>query len=306
MEIRYTKPFFSSLKLVLFPGFSQVAVQDDQGRQGQQKVADKPQISTSITGWINNQIVRSDYFIYDDESTPTKDEILEQAKTLGADVVAAWNGAFDQVAELFPQTADQPAGSQVNGPAVFLRADAFEANLHPTQKKSIKIKVGVYANEDYDKVQTYLELLFVDGDTRRERDKNKAELQSAIKQIELQVDVTGQLLVARTNGTAVPVIEGFQYNEVALKQTVAELTTSLKGFEAELVMRQKQIAEITKVLTGDLGTLLGSTTALHLSVMNSVGALCTAILVTLKTVHPDYKNVDVAKIMSEFAIPDIS
>lgn len=306
MEIRYTKPFFSSIKLVLFPGFSQVAVEDQQGRQGIQTVTDEPQISTSITGWINNQVVRQDSFQFDGVSTPTMTQILDQAKVIGTDVVLAWNNAFDQVAELFPQTAEQPIGSQVNGPAVFLRADAFEANLHPTQKKSIKIKVGVYADATYSKVQTYLELLFVDGDTRRERDKNTAELQAAMKQIELQVNVTGQLLAARIAGAAVPVITGFTYNEIALKQTVAELTTSLKGFEAELVMRQKQLAEITKVLSGGLATLLGSTTALHQSVMTSVGALCTAILVTLKTTHPDYAGIDVAKIMSEFAIPDIS
>jgi hypothetical protein len=147
---------------------------------------------------------------------------------------------------------------------------------------------------------------FEDGETKREREANLAQLAKAKSEIAVNLNATQALLAARTAGTAVPKIDGFTYNEFALKQTVEELTATAKQQETELALRVKQIAELNQVLNGELSLLLGSKTALHQSVMESVGALCTAILITLKETHPDYKEIDVAKIMSEFAVPDIS
>ena len=305
---RFVKPYFSSIKLVLFPGVTQVAVQDREGRQGTQLVAEAPQIKTTITGWINNQVVRQDVFVFHEEPTdsPSMSDVLDKALELGVDVSASWNSAFDKVAELFPATTDQDKGSESNGPAVYLRPDAFEANLHPTQKKSITIKVGVYSDGTYTKLQTYINLMFEDGETKREREANLAQLAKAKSEITVNLNATQALLAARTAGTAVPKIDGFTFNEFALKQTVEELTATAKQQETELGLRVKQIAELNQVLNGELSLLLGSKTELHQSVMASVGALCTAILVTLKETNPDYMEIDVGKIMSEFAIPDIS
>lgn len=305
---RFVKPYFSSIKLVLFPGVTQVAVQDRDGRQGTQLVDEAPQIKTTVTGWINNQVVRQDVFVFNEEPTvsPSMSDVLDKAIELGVDVSESWNSAFDKVAELFPATKDQDKGSESNGPAVYLRPDAFEANLHPTQKKSITIKVGVYSDGTYTKLQTYINLMFEDGETRREREANLAQLARAKSEITVNLNATQALLAARTAGTAVPKIDGFTFNEYVLKQTVEELTVTAKQQETELGLRVKQIAELNQVLNGELSLLLGSETALHQSVMESVGALCTAILITLKETHPDYKEIDVAKIMSEFAIPNIS
>ena len=305
---RFVKPYFSSIKLVLFPGVTQVAVQDSDGRQGIKLVDEAPQIKTTVTGWINNQVVRQDVFVFDEEPTdfPTMFDVLAKASELGVDVTESWNSAFDKVAELFPATKDQEEGSESNGPAVYLRPDAFEANLHPTQKKSITIKVGVYSDGTYTKLQTYINLMFEDGETKREREANLAQLARAKSEITVNLNATQALLAARTAGTAVPRIDGFTFNEYVLKQTVEELTATAKQQETELGLRVKQIAELNQVLNGELSLLLGSTTALHQSVMDSVGALCTAILITLKETHPDYKEINVAKIMSEFALPDIS
>ena len=283
-------------------------MQDNQGRQGTQLVAEPPQIQTTITGWINNQVVRQDVIVFDAEpiDTPSMSDVLDRAKVLGVDVAETWNSAFDQVAEVFPATQDQDPAAVANGPAVYLRPDAFEANLHPTQKKSITIKVGVYSDDTYTKLQTYINLMFEDGETKREREANPAQLVKAKSEITVNLNATQALLAARTAGTAVPKIDGFTYNEFALKQTVEELTATAKQQETELGLRVKQIAELNQVLNGELSLLLGSKTELHQSVMASVGALCTAILVTLKETNPDYMEIDVAKIMSEFAIPDIS
>ena len=307
-NIRFVQPYFSSIKLVLFPGVTQVAVQDREGRQGTQLVDEAPQIKTTITGWINNQVVRQDVFVFDEASTDSLSmtDVLAKALELGVDVTESWNSAFDKVAELFPATKDQDRGSESNGPAVYLRPDAFEGNLHPTQKKSITIKVGVYSDDTYTKLQTYINLMFEDGETKREREANLAQLAKAKTEIIVNLNATKALLAARTAGTAVPRIDGFTYNEYALRQTVEELTATVKQQETELGFRVKQIAELNQVLNGELSLLLGSNTPLHQSVMASVSGLCTAILITLKETHPDYKEIDVEQIMSKFAIPDIS
>lgn len=140
--------------------------------QGTQLVEESPQIKTTITGWINDQVVRQDVFVFDAEpvDTPSMSDVLDKAKVLGVDVAETWTAAFDQIAEVFPQTAEQPSGTNSIGPAVYLRPDAFESNLHPTQKKSITVKVGVYSDAAYTKLQTYLNLTFEDGETKRERE----------------------------------------------------------------------------------------------------------------------------------------
>ncbi len=311
---RFVKPYFSSIKLVLFPGVTQVAVQDREGRQGTQLVAEAPQIKATITGWINGQVVRQDVFVFDDEPVdnllnwrqPSMDDVLKKALSLGVDVAETWNSAFDQVAEVFPETKDQDPSAVANGPAVYLRPDAFEANLHPTQKKSITIKVGVYSDAAYRNLQTYLHLTFEDGETKREREANLAQLAKAKADITSNLNASRLLLAARIAGEPVPVIENLNYNTEVLKKSVEELTALVKQQESELGYRTKQITELEQVFNGDLSLLLGSTTALHQSVMVSVGALCTAILITLKETNPDYMKIDVDKIMSEFAIPDIS
>ena len=308
-EIRYVKPYFSSIKLVLFPGVTQVAVQYNQGRQGTQLVAESPQIKTTITGWINNQVVRQDVFVFDAEpvDTPSMSDVLNKAKVLGVDVAETWTAAFDQIAEVFPQTTEQPGGTNGIGPAVYLRPDAFESNLHPTLKKSITVKVGVYSDAEYTKLQTYLNLTFEDGETKREREANLASLVKAKSDLEQNLQRTNLLLEARIAGDSVPKLpNGETYSDFVLRKSIDELLAMVKQLETELGYRTKQVAELTQVLNCDLSLLLGSKTPLQKSVMSSVGALRTAILLTLKKTHPDYAEIDVEKIMEQFAIPDIS
>ena len=309
LNSRFVNPYFSSLKLVLFPGVTQVAVQDRDGRQGMQLVDEPPQIKTTITGWINNQVVRQDVFVFNDDpvDSPSMDAVLKQALALGVDVAETWNNAFDQVAELFPATKDQEPGAEVFGPAVFLRPDSFEANLHPTQKKSVTIKVGVYSDDSYSKLQTYLNLTFEDGETKRERETNLATLTRAKTDLVQNLERTNLLLESRIAGEPVPKLpSGDAYSDFVLRKSSDELLEMVKQLESELGYRTKQIAELTQVLNGDLSLLLGSKTPLQKSVMSSVGALCTAILLTLKKTNPDYSEIDVEKIMEQFAIPDIS
>ena len=306
---RNVKPYFSSIKLVLFPGYTSVAVQDQQGRQGTQLVDEKPQIKTTITGWMNNQVVRQDVFVFDAEPVdgPSMTDVLEAAKEIGIDVAEAWSGAFDQVAEIFPATKDQEASASTIGPQVYLRADAFEAQLHPTQKKSVTMKVGVYSDVEYTNLQTYLNLTFEDGDTKREREAYLAQLNNSKRDIEVSLSRLELLVAARLANQGTPVIPGFQYSEYILSQTTDQLKDLVKQQQQDLVYRTKQVADQNQVLNGDLSLLLGNdNTPLQQTISASVGALCTAILRTLKETHPDYANIDVAQIMSEFATPDVS
>jgi hypothetical protein len=303
-EIRYVKPYFSMIKLVLNKSIEAVAVQDSQGRQSTQLRDEEPQITANITGWLNGQIVRSDNVTFPHEPTdaPSMSDVLAMAKQGGVDVVEAWTDAFDAIADQFPQTAEQPSGSGSIGPAVYLRPDAFQANLHPDRKKSILIKVGVYSDSLYAKLQTNLHLVFEDGATKREREANVVQLNAAKVQAEATLVQVQDLIVLKQTSQTIPESVNPQF----ASQTVEQLQGLVKQIEQEIKYREAQILELSQVITGDLSVLLGNSTPLHQSVMASVGALCTAILMTLKTSNPDYAGIDVQAIMSEFAIPDIS
>ena len=304
-EIRYPKPYFSMIKLVLNKSVAEVPAQDAQGRQGIQLRDEEPMIQANITGWINNQVVRSDNITFPHEPTdaPSMSDVLAAAQQIGVDVVAAWTDAFDAIADEFPQTAEQPEGASAWGPPVYLRPDAFQANLHPTQKKSVLIRVGVYSDAAYTKLQTNLHLVFEDGNSKREREANIAQLQQSRIQATANIAQLNELITLKQNNQTLPENVNPQY----ASQTVEQLQGVVKSIEQELVYRDAQIAELQRVIAGDLNKLLGGEgTPLQVKVLTSVGALCTAILGTLKASNPDYAGIDVAAIMSEFAVPDIS
>lgn len=304
-EIRYPKPYFSSLKLVLNKSVAEVAVQDAQGRQGMQLRDEEPQIQANITGWINNQVVRSDNVTFPHEPTnaPSMSDVLDAAEQIGVDVVKAWTEAFDAIADEFPQTKEQPEGASAWGPPVYLRPDAFQANLHPTQRKSVLIRVGVYSDAAYGKLQTNLHLVFEDGASKREREANIAQLQQSKIQATANLAQINELIALKQGNQTLP----DNVNPQFANQTVEQLQGMVKQIEQEIKYRDAQIAELSQVIAGDLNKLLGGDkTPLQVKVLTSVGALCTAILGTLKASNPDYAGIEVAKIMSEFVVPDIS
>lgn len=308
METRYVTPYFSSIKLVLFPGVASVAVKDQQGRDGVSLVEERPQIKTHLTGWLNNQVVRSDEFVFEAGKTPSMESVLARAKQMGVDVVEILQEVFDAVAEQFPQTAEQAAGAESSGPAVYLRPDSFECNLDPGTRKSLQIKVGVYGEAEFQKVQTYIRLVFEDGETKRQRLANIADLQAAKTQVTDNLTALRALIALKQSGGSIP---SGVYSEYHVSMATDQLVALERQTAGELAMRVKQIAELQQVLNGDLATLLGDPTAenatpLQIKVSQMVGALCPAILLQLKETNPDYANIDVAGIMAKFAIPDVS
>lgn len=224
---------------------------------------------------------------------------------MGVDVVATLNEAFDAIADLFPQTAQQPSGAEAAGPPIYFRPDAFSSNMHPTTKKSITIKVGVYSREDCstESLQTYLQLAFEDGETKREREANIAQLQETVTQVQANLTSLDALITLKQAGTAIP---AGQYNDHLVSQSVAELQRARTATAQELTMRIKQVEQLQQVLNKPLSTLVGDTTPLQKKFMSCVISLCTSILLTLKESNPDYASIDVASIMAKFAAPDIA
>lgn len=307
-EIRYVKPYFSSINLVLHDGVVQVPVVNQQ--TGEQRLIDqqqKAQLQCNITGWINNNVARSDTFTFLKEQTegPSMQTVLAAASQLGVDVIAAWQNAFDQIADQFPVTAEQADGSQTMGPPIYLRADAFKANLHPTQNKALEIKVGVYSDAAYQRLQCYIILSFEDGSSTRTREGNIAQLLAGVTNLNSTISLLSEVIVAKETNAEMPANTPVYMTQ----QTVEQLTQQKVSAEQQRDNMQKEADRLKAVVVGKLSTLLGgvagSETPLQLSVKQSVGALCSAILAVLKQTNPDYANIDIAKIMSEFAIPSL-
>jgi hypothetical protein len=309
METRYPIPYFSALKVLLHEGRTDKAVKDQQGNQGTVEVAEKAQIRCHLTGWLNGQVVQANDYIFESMAAtgPKMEDILAAASSLGVDVPKTLNEAFDAIAELFPQTAEQPAGSSVMGSPVYLRPDAFEANMHPTTKKSITIKVGVYDDAEFTKLMAYVHLSFEDGETKRERLAVISQLQETLAQVQTNLTAMDALIALKQSNAPIP---SGEYNEYLTSKTVAELQQLRVGIIQEIAQRQSQLAQLNQVLNKDLSTLIGSgaedDTPLQKKFMNCVAALCTSILLTLKASTEKYKNIDVAAIMALFAPPDIT
>lgn len=310
METRYPVPYFSSLKVALHEGRVDKAVKDEQGNQGTIAVAEKAQIRCHLTGWLNGQVVQANDYAFESNATsgPKMEDILATATSLGVDVPKTLNEAFDAIAELFPQTAEQPAGSSVMGSPVYLRPDSFEANMHPTLKKSITIKVGVYDDAEFTKLMTYIHLAFEDGETKRERLANISQLQDVLSQVQANLTAMDGLIALKQSNSTIP---PDTYNEYLVSKTVAELQQLRVGVVQEIAQRQAQLTQLQQVLNKDLSILIGPVTApdatpLQIKFMTCVGALCTAILMTLKATTEKYKNIDVAAIMALFAPPVIT
>jgi len=306
IETRYVKPYFSTIQLILNSN-------PDNGIP-----TEAPKIKTTITGWLNNQVVKTDEFSFLNEpvDTPSMTDVLELAKTLGIDVVESWNEAFNEIANEFDQTKDQAVGAQSNGPSITLRPDSFFAHLHPTDKKSIAIKVGIYSplkeknsnNEvvvvnPYHKYQNSINLVFEDGQSKRERDNMIAGLVGQNTDATNRITLINSLITLKQNNEPLPENTSIEF----IDKTIPQLQGLVALAESDIAFRQSRISVLQSVIAGDISKLLGSeNTTLQTKVLTSVAALCTAILITLKSYHPDYVNIDVAKIMSEFAVPDIS
>lgn len=284
METRYVKPYFSTLDVNFFPIVVGVPVENSAGQTTTMAVNREPSILTKITGWIAGIKARED-------NVELKGQDMEAVKAvslqLGVNLLDAFTGVFDQVANEFPVTEDQPAGSSAKGPAIYMRPERFACDLNPSGPKSVVFTAGVYSDSALTKRSAYFELVFEDGESKRNRETRIIQLQQNVEEQESYVNETHQNWANFTD----------------------EQKTQLKRYaEINIPNLNKQIASLQSQTVGHLNDLVGTSdpeTPLQQAVKATVGALCASVLTRIKQTNPDYADIDVQQIMQEFAIPNV-
>lgn len=284
MEIRYVKPYFSTLDVNFYPIVVGVPVENSAGQRTIAAVNRDPTIMTKITGWIAGIKARDD----DLEFKGAEMEAIKQISSqIGVDLLTSFNNVFDQVANEFPVTEDQPQGSNSKGPAIYLRPERFAADLNPTGPKSVIFTAGVYSDAEMTKRSAYFELVFEDGESKRNRQARIIQLQQAVAEQQSYIDETNQNWASYSDE-----------QKVQLKQYA----------EINIPNLNKEIQNLQSQTVGHLNDLIGTSdpeTSLQLGVKSTVVALCASILTMAKQTIPDYADIDVQQIMQEFAIPSV-
>lgn len=284
METRYVKPYFSTIDVNFFPIVVGVPVENSAGQTTTMAVNREPSILTKITGWIAGIRAREDNLEF-------KGQDMESIKTistqLGVNLLDSFTSVFDKVANEFPVTEDQPEGSSTKGPAIYMRPERFACDLNPSGPKSVVFTAGVYSDAALTKRSAYFELVFEDGESKRNRDARVIQLQQNIEEQQSYIDETHQ--------------NWDNFND--------EQKTQLKRYaEINIPNLNKQVMSLQSQTVGHLNDLVGTSepeTQLQQVVKATVATLCASILTKVKQTNPDYADIDVQQIMQEFAIPNV-
>lgn len=284
LEIRYVKPYFSSIEVNFFPIVIGVPVQNSAGQQGILPQDQKESVKVNITGWLAGQQVRSDNLEFKDEGY---NAIINIASQMGVDLLNTFNVTFDQIADVFPVTKEQDEGAKSIGPAIYLRPERFVCNLNPATPKSLVVTVGVYSDSEFKNRKSYLELVFEDGASKRNRAARLVQLKES-RDMEMKI---------------------LDETHPNWGQWTGQQRSDLKKYaEANVPNYNRQIVEAENQIVGSLDMLIGTDsveTDLQKSTKTMAGVICAATLALLKQTNPDYKDIDVQAIMSEFSIPDV-
>lgn len=283
MEIRYTVPYVSALHWVLNDPINEaIPVKDQNGNQQSVVVKRDPGITFEVTPYLGNiptKTISYEFKKFPEDTNNGMDDILQAA---GVDVAQIWADSLDQMAEVFPILAEPEVDAKKFGPAYFLRLDSWKANLDLATNKSVVAIIGVYDSTDFSNVTAYISLLFADGNTLRQREQELAQLQE-------QVNLADSILA---NPPTFP-----NWNQL----TVEEKNQRIDQAPLAKKYATERINQINSQLVAPLSNLLGIP-----AVQQSIGALLVGLFATLKATDPEWAEVDVASIMSKFALPDIS
>lgn len=279
MEIRYTLPYVSGLNWVLNDAINeQIPVQDQSGQNGTMIVKREPGLTVEITPYLGTIPCKTESYEFKKTGDgPLVGEVLSAA---GVDVAAAWSGVLDTMANVFPILADPSVGDEKYGPGKYLRLDAWRANLQWTGAKAVAAILGVYDDLDYTKPVAYVQLVFADGDTLRQREVQKTDYQR-------QKAYAQTILDGTVEGWANKTQEEKDELTVQAQRTVTAYTQQLAMMDSQLV--------------APLADLLSKT-----EIQQSIGALLVGVFSTLKKTNENWADVDVASVMSRFALPSVN
>lgn len=286
METRYVKPYFSQVDVNFHNIVVGVPVENSAGQQGYINQDIDPTIKTIITGWIAGKKARVDEFTFTGADLAAINTI---AGVLGGNLEEYFVDIFDKIANHFPVTEDQPEGSQGIGPAIYIRPERFAFRADPDTPKSVVITAGVYTDSNFSKRSAYFELVFEDGESKRNRQTRVIQLEQSLEE---------QLAYANETHP--------QWEQYSTEQK-----TQLKQYASiNIPNMQKEIDNLNSQVVGSLDDLVGTTeggdTALQAVCKEFLGVFCGSVLTKIKAENEEYSNINVELIMSEFAIPDVS
>ncbi|GIW89609.1 MAG: hypothetical protein KatS3mg109_0041 [Pirellulaceae bacterium] len=277
-EIRYATPYLSGLRWRLNPIKEGTPVQDAQGNQLMRIDKRDRGLTVEIIPYVAGVVAQTRVYEFNEQSQPTVDEVLSST---GVDVAAAWQAALDSMANEFPILQDPPPEQSAAGLPYYLRLDSWNAVLPYEGAKSVTAIIGLYEDPAFKRVGAYVPIVFADSATVEQR-------QSTRQSLERQRDEAEAILA---DPTAYPGWADLSEDD---QQRVLE--------QARMTRDQavRQIATMDAQLVGSLAPLFADPT-----VQQSIGALVQAVFMSLKESRPEWSQIDVAALMSRFALPEV-
>lgn len=332
-ETRPALPYVSHLKIVKYPNLQVVYGKDQQGRDAQGLMSNQPSIQVEITLYLvgsdgtTEKAFTKPYTFYskdfvntilsdiakivnpDQNVLATKqvfEDRLANEKLWVEDVLEAagiptleglWEDAFSDSLDMFPAWVAAPIG----GVNTFIRQLEWDARLSYESNKTITVTMGVYSTDKFDEPQPERKsLTFEDGATKRQREAQLAQLNTAITIRTEAIAAIDAIKVAkelpagqeRTNTLA-------QYNQQLVNHA------DLDGLRAQTVQElegyRAQKAQVSSVTYGSIAELVAVP-----SIAGSMKPLVVdGIIATLKGVLPEWKDLDMDVVASRFALPSV-
>ena len=278
MEVRYATPYLSGLRWRLNPIKEGTPVQDAQGNQLMRIDKRDRGMTVEITPYVAGVAAQTRTYEFTETSTPSLADVLAGT---GVDVAAAWQSALDAMANEFPLLQDPPPEQATVGLPYYLRLESWNAVIPQQGAKSVTAIIGLYEDEAFQRVGAYVPIVFADSATIGQRHNARASLQQQLEQAE-------SILVDPPTYPDWDNLPGEQREQLR------------EQAQATREQAARQIAAMDAQLVGPLGPLFADT-----NVQQSVGALAQAIFTVLKETQSEWSQIDVAALMSRFALPEV-
>lgn len=279
VEIRNAIPYLAGLEWTLNKLNQTVPVRNAYGAEGFASQAIEPQLVVTILTYVaGDQLAPKVYTFAGDkyaELKPALQPVLDQ-----------WQIAFDKMLNEFSLTRDQSAQEKALGLPYYLRLDRWKVNITPGAAASVQAVVGVYETYnaetgEYANPVSYKVLTSIDGNTIRQRQSDKANLQDAVNRLQEIVDGAADMSI------------------------YVDPDAVLKGAQVELPQRKKQLADFD-LQEGSLAPLKNMLD--DEAVQQSIKLLCNVLFTKLKEIDSQWANIDVIGLLdpSIFKLPDVS
>jgi len=273
VNIAYVVPRITSFRQILNEIIEARPVKTPNGDATQLSKA-KPSLTVGV-GYVDpsGEINGGESYLFDDQPTELK-SVSQLMTAAGVDVVAAWEAAFDAAKEQFDKTKDQPDTAKTIGVKWYMRVDVVEANLNPTGAMGLVLAIGCYKDAAYTKIASSFQIGFFDSKTMNQRADQIKQLESNLVQLE-------------------ELIAGTHVSQV--NQTEEYLKDSKARAANDKVINQMQLVKLQTALSAPLSQVLSVP-----AVQTAFAAVAQAVFTELQAKLPEWKDINVAEVMSFF------